>query len=276
MSFVAAALIGGGAMIASTAMSKGGGGSVDMKQVPETEEATKARKKLLEMAEGPLPEIPQRGIAPLPEMTEERQLARTTAKELVQPQDIFSLPEVQGIIQEANASGNLLANRLGRALQASGNLTSTTGRDVLGRAVTEVQKNLASSLAPFASEERGRRASMIPLLESMGLTEEERGRGVTQAQLDALFEKLSTESYLPYTIQAPLLQSIIGSQPSVQPIIQGQQPSAISQYAPLIGPLLSAAMTGGGGGGGGTNTQSGLSYIPQSLSELSNPYAYGW
>ena len=65
---------------------------------------------------------------------------------------------------------------------------------------------------------------------------------------DALFEKLSTEAYLPYTIKAPLLQSVIGSQPAVQPIIQGQQPSAISQYSSLIGPMLSAAMTGWGGG----------------------------
>ena len=247
MSWVAVGLIGGAAI--STFGSKGGG-DVEMKQVPETKEATKARKKLLEMATGPLPEIPQRGVAPLPEMGEERQLARTTAKELVQPQDIFSLPEVQGIIQEANVTGNLLTNRLGRALQASGNLTSTSGRDVLGRAVTEVQKSLASTLAPFAMEERGRRASMIPLLESLGLTEEERGRGVTQAQLDAMFEKLSTETYLPYTITAPLLESIIGNQPAVQPIIQGQQPSAISQISPLIGPLLSAAIAGGGSSGG--------------------------
>jgi len=246
MSFVAAALIGGGAMVGSTLLSKGGGGDVGFKQVPETKEATAARKKLMEMATGPLPEIPRRGVAPLPGMTEERQLARTTAKELVQPQDIFSLPEVQGIIQEANVTGNLLANRLARALQASGNITTTTGRDVLGRAVTEVQKSLAASLAPFAMEERGRRTSMIPMLESLGLTEEMMGRGVTQAQLDALFEQQATEAQLPMTFQAPLLQSIIGSQPPVQPIIQGQQPSAISQYAPLIGPMLSAAMTGGG------------------------------
>ncbi len=249
MSWIAAALIGGGAMVASSAISRGGGGgSVKMQEIPETEEAIAARKRLLQMATGPVPEIPQRGVAPLPEMGEERKLARTTAKEMIQPQDIFSLPEVQGIIQEANVTGNLLANRIGRALQASGNLTSTTGRGILGRTVTEIQKSLAASLAPFAMEERGRRASMIPVLESLGLTEEERGRGVTQAQFDAIYEREATEAQLPMTFTAPLLQSIIGSQPGVLPIIQGQQPSAISQYAPLIGPLLTAAMAGGGGG----------------------------
>jgi len=242
MSWVAVGLIGASAI--STFGQKDQ--NVEMKQVPETEETKKARKRLYEMGTGPVPEIPKRGVAPLPEMGEERQLARTTAKELVQPQDIFSLPEVQGIIQEANVAGNLLTNRLGRALQASGNLTSTSGRDVLGRAVTEVQKSLASSLAPFAMEDRARRTSMIPVLESLGLTEEERGRGITQAELDALFEQLSTQTYFPYTTQAPMLESVIGNQPAVQPIIQGQQPSAISQMSPLIGPLLSAAITGGG------------------------------
>lgn len=258
MSWIAAALIGGGAMVASSAISRGGGGGVKMQEVPETEEAIRARKRLLEMAEGPLPKIPERGIAPLPEMGEERKLARTTATEMAQPQDIFSLPEVQGIIMEAKQTGNLLANRISRALQASGNLTSTTGRGVLGRTVTEIQKSLAASLAPFAMEERGRRASMIPILESLGLTEEERGRGVTQAQLDARYEREATETQLPMTYRAPLLQSIIGSQPSVLPIIQGQKPSAISQFAPLIGPLMSAAMTKGGGGLTTLPGQSGL------------------
>lgn len=245
MSWIAVGLIGSAAI--STFGSKGGG-SVKMQEVPETEEAQWARKELKEMAKGPLPTIPQRGVAPLPEMGEERQLARTTAKELVQPQDIFTLPEVQGIIQEAKVTGNLLANRIARMLQASGNLTTTTGRGVLGRTVTDIQKSLAASLAPFAMEERGRRASMIPVLESLGLTEEERGRGVTQAQLDAIYEREATETQLPMTYKAPLLQSIIGSQPAVLPIIQGQQPSAISQFAPLIGPMLAANMTGGSGG----------------------------
>ena len=115
----------------------------------------------------------------------------------MQPQDIFSLPEVQGIIQEATKQGNLLANRLGRALQASGNITTSTGRDVLGRTVTEIQKSIASSLAPFAVEERARRTSLIPVLESLGITEEEQRRVTSQAELDALFQQKLTEAGLP-------------------------------------------------------------------------------
>lgn len=232
--------IAGGA--AGSFMPSGGAAGTTFQPIPQTKEATAARKKLFALATGEPPEVPRREIAPLPPVTEERQLARETVKELAAPQDIFSLPEVQGIIQEATVTGNLLANRLSRMLQSAGGLTATTGRDVLGRAVTDVQKNLASSLAPFAMEERARRTGLIPVLESLGLTEEERGRGVSQAQLDALFQQQLTESQQLQTFNIPLLQSIIGLQPGVQPIIQGQQPSTISEYAPLIGPLLASVL----------------------------------
>lgn len=222
------------------------------KTVPQTKEATESRKRLFELATGEPPDVPRQKIAPLPPRTEERGLARTTAKELIQPQDIFSLPEVQGIIQEARVTGDLLANRLSRMLQATGNLTSTTGRDVLGRAVTEVQKSLVASLAPFASEERRRRTSLIPVLETLGLTEEERGRAISQAEFDALFQQEFAESKQLETFTIPLLESIIGLQPGVQPVIQGQQPSSISQFAPLIGPLLTSVLNTGGETGVGT------------------------
>lgn len=210
--------------------------------IPQTKEATESRKRLYELATGEPPDIPRQQIAPLPPRTEERTLARDTAKELIAPQDIFSLPEVQGIIQEARVTGDLLANRLSRMLQASGNLTSTTGRDVLGRAVTDVQKSLAASLAPFASEERARRTNLIPMLESLGLTEEERERGVSQAEFDALFQQEYGESKQLETFTIPLLKAIIEMQPGVQPIIRGEQPSSISQFAPLIGPLLTGVL----------------------------------
>lgn len=223
----------------------GGGGQVGFQQIPQTEEATEARKRLLAIATGKPPEVPRRQIAPLPPITEERQIARETAKELVQPQDIFSLPEVQGIIQEARETGNLLANRLSRMLQSAGSLTATTGRDVLGRAVTDVQSRLAASLAPFAAEERGRRERLIPELERLGLTEELRRQGFTQEELDALFRQETAQAGQLQSFTIPLLQSIIGLQPGIQPIIQGQQPSSITEFAPLIGPLLTSILSRG-------------------------------
>lgn len=235
----------GGAAIGAAAGSQAGGDKktgVGFATIPQTPEATESRKRLFELATGEPPDVPRQKIAPLPPRTEERELARTTAKELIRPQDFMSLPEVQGIIQEARVTGDLLANRLSRMLQASGNLTSTTGRDVLGRAVTDVQKSLAASLAPFASEERQRRTNLIPMLESLGLTEEERERLITQAGLDVEFQQEFAESKQLETFTIPLLKDIIGLQPGVQPVIQGQQPSSISQFAPLIGPLLTSIL----------------------------------
>jgi len=144
----------------------------EFKIAPEYPEATEARRRLSEISKDPLRDIPLREIAPIPEMGSERTLARDTAKELIQPTDIFSLPEVQGIIQEVTAKGDLLANRIGRSLQKAGNFASTAGRDVLGRAVSSVQGTLAASLAPFAQNQRNLRANLIPVLEKLGLTEE--------------------------------------------------------------------------------------------------------
>lgn len=247
----------------------GGGDSKDPKvsfqTIPQTEEAKKARTRLSELAAGPPPAVPRRKIAPLPPITEERKLARTTAKELIQPQDFLSLPEVQGIIQESIEQGDLLANRLGRGLQAAGAFTSTPGRDVLGRAVTNVQKSLAASLAPFAAEERRRRTGLIPVLEGLGLTEEERARGVTQAEKDALFQQQLTESEQLQTFTIPLLQSIIGLQPGVLPIISGggAGPTSLEGLSGIIGPLLTSVLQSGDGGGqtGGAGTAKSGSFL---------------
>lgn len=219
--------------------------------VPQSEGATESRKRLEDLAFGDPPDVPRQQIAPLPEMTEERGLARTTAKELAQPTDFMALPEVQGIIQEARVTGDLLANRLSRMLQSSGNLTSTTGRDVLGRAVTDVQKSLASSLAPFASEERGRRERLIPTLENLGLTEEDRQRAITQAELNALFQQEFAESGQIQNYTIPLLESIINLQPGQQPLITGAKPSILSQAAPIIGMALGGYLAGPAGAGAG-------------------------
>jgi len=245
-----------------------GGSSVDFLDVPETPEATEARKRLFGLATGEPPAVPLRQIAPLQPMTEERQLARTTAKESLVPQeqqDFMSLPEVQGLIQETVAQGNLLSNRISRGLQASGSFTSTPGRDVLSRVVTDVQKSIASTLAPFASEQRSRAAAerqriqnLIPVLEGLGLTEEDRQRMFEQAGLSADYEKEFAESKQLETFTIPLLQSILGSQPAVMPLVSGGGASS-SGISSILGPLLTSVMGSGSGGGG-------ADFISQALS----------
>lgn len=247
----------GGAIAGGVAGGFGGGGgggdggsSVEFARIPSTRQEKVARAKLFEAATGDLPEVPKREIAPLKPLGEERELARKTARELAEPQDFLSLPEVQAIIFEATEKGNLLANRLGRALQATGNITSTTGRDVVGRAVTDVQKSITASLTPFAVEERRRRERLIPTLEALGLTEEERRRGVTQAEKNALFEQQLRELSLETDFRPNLLRSIIDAQPAVQPILPTQGAGPLGGFESIIGPLLAATLTGKGGGSG--------------------------
>ncbi len=215
------------------------GKSSSISTLPQTSEATAARKRLSEISEDPFPTVPLRGVAKPGELGPERTLARKTATDFATPTDISQLPEVQGIIQEATERGNLLANRLGRILQKSGNLTSTAGRDELGRAVTSVQKNLASSLAPFAESERNRRFGSISILEQLGLTEEVRDQGFRQAQFDTQFTQESTESRQTQDFLIPLLRDIIGLQPGA--VINPREPGLLEQLAPLAGAAASFA-----------------------------------
>lgn len=255
----------------------GGGGSnetkVTFQKVPQTEGADIARARLEEIAAGPLPEVPLQGVAPLQPLGEERQLARSTAKELIQPMDFLSLPEVQGIIQNTVEKGDLLANRLGRMLQTAGSLTSTPGRDILGRTVKEVEGNIAAALAPFAAEERARRTSLIPVLEGLGLTQEDRIRGVEQAGLTAQFQQETTQSNQIQNFLIPLLERIIALQPGLQPIIQSGGSGGLGGLESLIGPIIQLLSGGGGSagpalvasGGGGTSNLGNLSNLSNLL-----------
>lgn len=216
--------------------------------VPSFEESEKARKKLLEIAQGDVRDVPLREIAPLQPAAPESELARSTATELAQPVDIFSLPEVQGIIQEVTAKGDLLANRIGRSLQKAGSFASTAGRDVLGRAVTDVQKSLTASLAPFAESERRRRTSLIPILERLGLTQEERPRLIEQAGLDALFSQETIESKQILNEVVPILQFLAGLQQQGT-VIKEEGRMGLVEQASILGPFLSSVIGGGKTGG---------------------------
>ena len=53
---------------------------ITFKTIPEPPEITRARNALLALGMGPLPNVPLRGTAPLPPMTEERGLARPSGR----------------------------------------------------------------------------------------------------------------------------------------------------------------------------------------------------
>lgn len=226
---------------------KGTDDSLKMVQVPQSEQAEEARKRLYEKATSRPPEVPLAGVAPPTEMGEERETARATAMEMIQPQELFDLPEVQGILDRTIKEGNLIANRLGRSLQNTGNFTSTTGRDVLGRTVQDVESNLSATLAPFAMQHRQMRANLIPVLEQLGITEEEQKRLYNQDLLNAIYQKEIGELNLESSYTIPLLQSVIENQPEYMSYVKQGKPSILSQVAPIIGMALGGYMMGGAG-----------------------------
>jgi hypothetical protein len=239
---------------------------------PESASAIAARKRLEELSTGAFPTIPLQGIADLPEATEETKLARGTAADLLKPteqQDIFSLPEVQGLILKAREEGNILANRLGRGLQSTGAATSTTGRDVLGRAVSDVESRIAGTLAPFAESQRNRafqdvvrRQNLIPLLSQMGLTQESREQTVEQAKLDAIFRKASTEAGQTQNFLIPLLEFLITSQPAQIPFVQEAGPGLLEQISAIAQTADTVISTVSGLGALKSGSNTGQTTIP--------------
>lgn len=208
---------------------------------PEEEKAAKdARAKLVAKTETGLLPTPLRGVAEVAAPTAESKLARSTATDLAKPREQFdfaSSPEVQGIIQQTVEEGNLLANRIGRSLQKSGGFQATTGRDILGRTVKEVEGNIAANLAQFAEAERGRdfadksrRLNVVSVLERLGLTEETREQQTEQDKLNAIFSQESGELSQEQQLIA-LLQNIIQLDPSrnAQLTVQEARPGLIEQ-----------------------------------------------
>ena len=56
----------------------------------------------------------------------------------------------------------------------------------------------------------------------------------------------ATVAFLPATVQAPLLQAILGLQPALQPVIQGGgAKDPLGGFGELLGPLLAAQLKKG-------------------------------
>lgn len=264
-------------------------------QIPENPDVAAARSLLYKIAaqgapalqaEGklaPTPEIPKQPVVGLTDWEkyaqdllgkyagrqepESSRLARETATNVLkEPTDITQLPEYQAVLADTYAKGNQLINRLGRSLQLSGNMSTTSGRDVLGRAATDVQQSLVSSLAPYAAQERANRLNMISLANQLGQQYENmpletisalRNFDLTrtlaeQEAMSGYNQQLAQLNY-PYQTSVPLLTSVLaGQQPGVMIGGQGAQgPSMFSQLLPLLGPLLGGLMGGMGGGSSG-------------------------
>lgn len=152
----------------------------------------------------------------IPGMTDAFNAAK---EEMNKSTDIMSLPEVQGLFKSINEAGSLESNRLGRTLQLKGSASSSKGRDVLGRNVTDTQQKLASSIAPFLEAERSRKYNAINLLANLG------ERATTQPlslamQFGGTARDVANQGYaadynqqmFPYNTQASIASNLLGQQ----------------------------------------------------------------
>lgn len=237
-----------------------GSEDVDVDFAPETPAAGEAREFLRGQISAGTPDFPVRQIADLSDLEQTAiSLAtefanagvpadrRLTIDELTRiitgPTDVTKLPEVQAIINEVINEGNLIANRVGRGLRLSGNLSSSSGRDVLGRTVTDIMQALTSTLGGFAEGERGRKLSALELLENITRagqsdvinriqTASQAGqtpRQIEQSKLDATTTARLQEILFPTGNLLPVAQTILGNEPGI--VLSGGGPSIFSQIA---------------------------------------------
>lgn len=193
--------------------------------------------------------------------SEQRKFVESQVRDFATEKDITKMPEYESVINRIVDEGNLIANRLSRGLRMTGNAPTQAGagRDMLGRSVGETQERLMAVLAPYASQERGRRFGALETLEGLETGKEQRMlqkagvaseagqavRSLDQAVMDALYTAQQQELTHQWQTVPNILQSIIqgGGQLAT---VTGGEPSTFSQLLPLAGPILTSILQGGG------------------------------
>ena len=273
MSFVAAALIIGGATVASAALSKGGGKKVGF---TEPKASAEARRLSLELGQESV-KFPGRKIADLTEteLEVERQIqdilqaGPSPEREAVLQQllktattPIGESPQLQAIFKQITEAGQEEAGRLGRSLQIRGSMGTTGGRDILARNLTDVQQRLVGAAAPFLAlqQQAGRDVSNIisqrfgekTTALGLGGAVGQLRRGIEQTKLDVELEDFIRDINFRFGTQANILA---GAQVNPTAVVSGGGPSTGQQIAGGIQTALPLLFLAGGGGGSG--------FIPQ-------------
>lgn len=240
-------------------------------QAPEPAEVGESRRFQADLLRAGTPDIPTRGIADLSDLerigislatdfanaglSPERQISIDEAVKLATAStDISGQADVQAILKTVLDEGNLIANRVGRGLQLTGNATSTTGRDVLGRTVADIEANALTALSPLLESARNRKLSAVSLLDSITRGGEASElnrinvatgvgalpRGIEQARETATFEQRLREALFPTQNLGPIAAQLSQNKPDL--VVSGGDPSIFSQVAGPAAQLGSAAI----------------------------------
>lgn len=183
------------------------------------------------------------------------------ATQIAQQKIDMNTPEIQGIIQEVRKSGDLALNRIGRALQQQGTLSTTAGRDILGRSIGETEKATAAALSPLLQSFRAQRLQATSLLPGLvgqkaGIT---KGRmatgaaaggavsGLQQRISDALFLRKQKQFAWQTTGQAEIAGMLLQTP---QAVISGGGPGGLAGLVGGVSDITSLLGTGGNLAGG--------------------------
>ncbi len=169
-------------------------------------------------------------------------------------------PTIKALIAEATRIGQEETGRVGRAVQISGNLGSTTGRDALGRSVGATQERVISAVSPLISQKLGiterARTNLIGTEEGLEANRLGLGgavgalrRSIKQSKFNATLNKFINDINFRFVTQSNLLKSTLVSP---QAVVSGGGPSELQKAAAIgaqIAPFV-AGIAGAGGGGG--------------------------
>jgi len=159
----------------------------------------------------------------------DRLLAQKKAREALDA-DGTDTKSFNAIFDKILGEGERTTRSLGRALKLSGNDPglSAKGRDVLGRAQSDVESNLVAAASQHLQGEANVQTARISLLDNLTRAENETKRqaldvgrtvGAEMRQFeqminDAAFNRSMQEMQLRYQIQPGLLGQVIGANPT--------------------------------------------------------------
>ncbi len=253
-------------------------GTSDKVEFFEPVRSREAAKKIATIAETSPEGIPLRGIAEFSELEQQAialageflrddtgeitvDRAIDVAVQIAEQKIDLNTPEIQGIIQEVRKTGDLALNRIGRQLQATGTLSTTAGRDIIGRSISETELRTAGALQPILADFRSRRlqaTSLVPNLvgTKAGITAGRIGvgqaagevqRNLRQRIKDAIFARKSAMFEFETTGRTDILSTLLVNP---IPVVKAGGPSELSkivgvtkQISSLINPAQQ--LTGG-------------------------------
>jgi len=190
----------------------------------------------------------------------------TATQFATQSTDPTQLPEYRAVVDQIADYGQGEANRLqrGNILGGNNSVSSSAGRDVLGRSVTETQQRMMAAAVPFLQQARQEKQTAVNQLQSLEgqrqgtlLNQVDAGtrvgeilRGIEGAKLEAQYMNEMDPITFRYQTQPQLAGMSFGA-----PMVATQQPSDFANVTAAAGAIAGAIQ-------GGANARNNAAKMP--------------